>query len=97
MNVKKTIMRGGALRLYKPDGGQRGRGLGGVLRKAGTNYLKNLIVTKLKRTAKRKGRQLLSSAGRKVSRLLTGQSGGAFYNKRRRRRPRRRRVDIFQY
>ena len=93
-------MRGGALRLYTPTGviNQNGRGIGGVLKKAGTMAMRDYIVPYVRRAAKRKGRQMLATVTRKAKRMMPeimGQSGGAF--KRRRRRRRQRRRDIFQY
>ena len=95
--IVDTSMRGGALRLYKPNGGnQGGRGLGGVLKQGAKTYVRNVVLPYAKRLAKRKGEQLLDAAERKVIRMMD-QSGGRFRNKRRRRRRRARRRDIFQY
>lgn len=85
-------MRGGALRIYRP---QMGRGLGGIL-KRGISYVgKNVIMPYVRRGIKRKRAQVTAAIKRKVGRMIRRQTGGAL--KRRRKRKRRGRKDIFTY
>ena len=84
-------MRGGALRYYKPENGQGGRGLGGLLKTMGAILADKYVTQPAKRMLKRKAKQAIKS---QVASLL-GQSGGAL--RRRKRRKRIRRGDIFVY
>ena len=86
-------MRGGALRYYKPENGQGGRGLGGLLKTKAANLADKYVTQPAKRMLKRKANQLIKS---QVASLL-GQSGGALRRRGRKRRRRIRRGDIFVY
>lgn len=81
------VMIGGGLRVYK--GGQKGNGLGGVLRRGATRYLLPFV----KRQAVRVGRKLLNKGYRAVSNRLKRMSGqtGKGFGVRKRRTARKRR------
>ena len=102
-------MRGGALRMYEP--GQRGRGLGGVIKKAASYLRQKYVLPYPPKKAKRKGRKALRAIKRRLpsnaastiakmrKMMTTSQAGRALKGRRRPRRRQKRRSyrDIFKY